>query len=57
MPQPPRLIATSTGDHSAHHLAMLAAMRNAVLPRKYCPTYFDDAVQPSYVLGTSDAAA
>jgi hypothetical protein len=30
--QPPRLIATATGDHSAHHPAMLAAIRNAVLP-------------------------
>ena len=30
--QPPRLIATPTGDHSAHHPAMLAAIRNAVLP-------------------------
>jgi hypothetical protein len=30
--QPPRLIATPTGDHSAHHPAVLAAIRNAVLP-------------------------
>ena len=30
--QPPRLIATPTGDHSAHHPAILAAIRNAVLP-------------------------
>ena len=30
--QPPRLIATSTGDHGAHHPAILAAIRNAVLP-------------------------
>ena len=30
--QPPRLIATPTGDHSAHHPAILAAMRNVVLP-------------------------
>jgi hypothetical protein len=29
--QPPRLIATPTGDHSAHHPAILAAIRNAVL--------------------------
>jgi hypothetical protein len=31
-PQPPRLIATPTGDHSAHHPAVLTAIRNAVLP-------------------------
>jgi pimeloyl-ACP methyl ester carboxylesterase len=30
--RPPRLIATPTGDHAAHHPAMLAAIRNAVLP-------------------------
>jgi pimeloyl-ACP methyl ester carboxylesterase len=30
--QPPRLIATPTGDHSAHHPVILAAIRNAVLP-------------------------
>jgi hypothetical protein len=30
--QPPRLIAAPTGDHSAHHPAILAAIRNAVLP-------------------------
>jgi hypothetical protein len=30
--QPPRLIATPTGDHSAHHPTILAAIRNAVLP-------------------------
>jgi hypothetical protein len=30
--QPPRLIATSTGDHAANHPAILAAIRNAVLP-------------------------
>ncbi len=30
--QPPRLIATPTGDHSAHHPAILAEIRNAVLP-------------------------
>jgi hypothetical protein len=30
--QPPRLIAIPTGDHSAHHPAILAAIRNAVLP-------------------------
>jgi hypothetical protein len=29
---PPRLIATPTGDHSAYHPAILAAIRNAVLP-------------------------
>ena len=30
--QPPRLIATPIGDHSAYHPAILAAIRNAVLP-------------------------
>ena len=32
MPRPPRLIATPVGDHSAYHPAILAAIRNAVLP-------------------------
>jgi hypothetical protein len=31
-PRPPRLIAIPTGDHAAHHPAILAAIRNAVLP-------------------------
>jgi hypothetical protein len=30
--RPPRLIATPTGDHSAHHPAILAEIRKAVLP-------------------------
>ncbi len=30
--QPPRLIATPTGDHSGHHPAILAAIRDAVSP-------------------------
>jgi hypothetical protein len=30
--QPPRLIAVPTGDHSAHHPAILAAIRNVLLP-------------------------
>ena len=30
--RPPRLIAIPTGDHSANHPAILAAIRNAVLP-------------------------
>ncbi len=30
--QPPCLIATPTGDHSAHHPAVLTEIRNAVLP-------------------------
>jgi pimeloyl-ACP methyl ester carboxylesterase len=30
--RPPRLIATPTGDHSAHHPVILAAIRNSVLP-------------------------
>ena len=31
-PRPPRLITTPTGDHPAHHPAILAAIRHAVLP-------------------------
>jgi hypothetical protein len=30
--QPPRLIATPTGDHSAYHPAIWAAIRDTVLP-------------------------
>ncbi|HYX99648.1 MAG TPA: hypothetical protein VE908_08880 [Mycobacterium sp.] len=30
--RPPRLIEIPTGDHSAHHPEILAAIRNAVLP-------------------------
>jgi hypothetical protein len=45
-PQPPRLIATPTGDHSAHHPAILAAIRNAVLPVA--------AVSPSERIPVSD---
>jgi hypothetical protein len=30
--QPTRLIATARGDHSAYHPAILAAIRDAVLP-------------------------
>jgi hypothetical protein len=30
--RPPRLIATPTGDHPAHHPAVLAEIRDAVLP-------------------------
>ena len=44
--QPPRLIATPTGDHSAHHPAVLAAIRNAVLPVA--------AVSPSEHIPVSD---
>jgi pimeloyl-ACP methyl ester carboxylesterase len=36
--QPPRLIATPTGDHSANHPAILAAIRNAVLPVAATPS-------------------
>jgi hypothetical protein len=37
--QPPRLIATTTGDHSAHHPVILAAIRNTVLPvAAVCPS-------------------
>lgn len=30
--RPPRVIATPTGDHAAHHPAILAAIRDAVMP-------------------------
>jgi len=44
--QPPRLIATPTGDHAANHPAILAAIRNAVLPVP--------AVSPSEHIPVSD---
>jgi hypothetical protein len=44
--QPPRLIAIPTGDHSAHHPEILAAIRNAVLPVA--------AVSPSQHIPVSD---
>ena len=44
--RPPRLIATPTGDHAAHHPAILAAIRNAVLPVA--------AVSPSEHIPASD---
>jgi hypothetical protein len=44
--QPPRLIATPTGDHAANHPATLAAIRNAVLPVP--------AVSPSEHIPVSD---
>ena len=44
--QPPRLIATPTGDHAANHPAILAAIRNAVLPVA--------AVSPSEHMPVSD---
>ena len=44
--QPPRLIATPTGDHSAHHPVVLAAIRDAVLPLA--------AVSPSEHIPVSD---
>jgi hypothetical protein len=44
--QPPRLIATPTGDHSGHHPTILAAIRNAVLPVA--------AVSPSENIPVSD---
>ena len=44
--QPPRLITTPTGDHSGHHPAILAAIRNAVLPVA--------AVSPSEDIPVSD---
>jgi hypothetical protein len=43
---PPRLIATPTGDHPGHHPAVLAAIRNAVLPVA--------AVSPSEHIPVSD---
>jgi hypothetical protein len=46
MSQPPRLITTPTGDHSAHHPAILAEIRNAVLPVA--------AVSPSKHIPVSD---
>jgi hypothetical protein len=36
--QSPRLIFTPTGDHSAHHPAILAAIRSAVLPAAATPS-------------------
>ncbi|MFZ3294827.1 hypothetical protein [Mycobacterium sp.] len=44
--QPPRLIAIPTGDHPANHPAVLAAIRNAVLPVA--------AVSPSEHIRVSD---
>ena len=44
--QPPRLIATPTSDHAANHPAILAAIRNAVLPVA--------AVSPSEHIPVSD---
>ncbi|MGC1805919.1 MAG: hypothetical protein WA752_18305 [Mycobacterium sp.] len=44
--QPPRLIAIPTGDHPANHPAVLAAIRNAVLPVA--------AVSPSEHIPVSD---
>jgi pimeloyl-ACP methyl ester carboxylesterase len=44
--QPPRLIATPTGDHAGNHPAILAAIRNAVLPVA--------AVSPSEDIPVSD---
>jgi pimeloyl-ACP methyl ester carboxylesterase len=47
--QPPRLIATPTGDHTAHHPVILATIRNAVLPVA--------AVSPSEHIPVSDITA
>jgi len=38
MSQPARLIAVPIGDHSAHHPAILATIRNAVLPVAATPS-------------------
>jgi len=35
--RPPRLITTPTGDHAAHHPAILAAIRNTVIPETAAP--------------------
>lgn len=45
--QPPRLIATPTGDHSAHHPAMLAAIRNAVLSDLRSSLFGSDFAAPT----------
>ncbi len=37
-PRPPRLIATPVGDHPAYHPAILAAIRDAVLPVAATPS-------------------
>jgi hypothetical protein len=47
--RPPRMIATPTGDHAAHHPAILAAIRIAVLPVA--------AVTPSERIPVSDIMA
>jgi hypothetical protein len=44
--RPPRLIAATTGDHSANHPAILAAIRDTVLPVA--------AVSPSELIPVSD---
>ena len=36
--RPPRLVVPPTGDHSAHHPAILAAIRDAVLPVAVTPS-------------------
>jgi hypothetical protein len=47
--QSPRMIATATGDHAAHHPAILAAIRDAVLPVA--------AVSPSEHIAVSDVTS
>jgi hypothetical protein len=47
--QPPRFIAAAAGDHAALHPAVLAAIRNAVLPVP--------AVSPSEHIPLSDITA
>jgi pimeloyl-ACP methyl ester carboxylesterase len=37
-PRPPRMIATTAGDHSAYHPAILAAIRNVVVPVAATPS-------------------
>jgi hypothetical protein len=52
--QPPRLIVTPSGDHSAHHPAMLAAIRDAVLPVPPAePTRFDSDLTMGFGHGES----
>ena len=55
--QPPRLIATPTGDHSAHHPAILAAIRNAVLPELPFPHRSTSPYRTSRRLRVAESAS
>jgi hypothetical protein len=48
--RPPRLIAPPTGDHSGHHPAILAAIRDAVLPVAVAPCVAESHSQPEGVI-------